>query len=238
MTERAAFAGIALRVVNTEKPFQQALEKQKQLTVEQMTLAQEMDHRVMNLFAIVDGLIHVSARAATTPEEMSKILSGRFLALVNANRIVCRTSDQKGIIAQGSGLSEIVPTILRPHEGTNASGRNRFDIEGPPVRLGDRSINGFALVLYELATNAAKYGALTVEAGSIQVRWRLEQNRVVLTWQECGGPVIDGEPTKQGFGSVLSRNTVVGQLGGTLRHDWHPAGLLVTVSVPFENLSN
>jgi two-component sensor histidine kinase len=102
--------------------------------------------------------------------------------------------------------------------------------------LGHRATNGFALVLHELATNAAKYGALKADAGSVQVSWRREGDQLVLTWQERGGPAIDGEPTKQGFGTVLSKNTVVGQLGGTLRNDWQPTGLVVTMSVPMENL--
>ena len=118
-----------------------------------------------------------------------------------------------------------IPTILRPYNGIDALGEDQFKIEGPPIRLGDRATNGFALVLHELATNAAKYGALKVSTGSVQVAWRLENGHLLLTWQERGGPAIDGGPTKQGFGSVLSRNTVVDQLRGTLRHDWHPTGL-------------
>jgi len=238
MTELAAFAGIALRMASTEARLQQALDKQKQLTVEQTTLTQEMDHRVMNLFAVFDVMIKTSARAATTPQEMAKNLSGRLLALVGAHRIVCRTLDEKGLARQGAELNEIVATILSPHEITSASRLNRFKIEGPPVRLGERSTNGLALVLHELATNAAKYGGLSVETGSVEIRWRLAEDRIFLTWQEHGGPSIDVQPTKQGFGTVLSRETIIDQLGGTLQHDWRPSGLLVTISVPIENLSN
>ena len=113
-----------------------------------------------------------------------------------------------------------------------ASSRN----EGSPIRLGDHTTNSFALALHELATNAAKYGALKTDTGSIQVYWHSEDDHLVLTWQERGGPEISGEPPKHGFGSVLLKNTVVGQLGGTLTYDWWSTGVFVTISVPVENL--
>jgi two-component sensor histidine kinase len=238
MTELAAFAGMALRMVRSEERLQLAFEKQAQLTVEQETLAQEMGHRVKNLFAIVGGMIRISARAATTPQEMSEILSGSLLALASAHAVVRRTFDDKGVVKPVAELGEIVPTILRPHAEASASAPTRLMIEGPQIRLGDRATNGMALVLHELATNAAKYGALKVDTGSVQVRWRREADSLVLTWQERGGPAIGGEPAKQGFGSVLSKKTVVGQLGGTLGYDWRPTGLLVTISVPLENLAS
>ena len=238
MTKLAAFAGMALRMVRSEERLQLALEKQEQLTVEQETLTQEMGHRVKNLFAIVAGMIRISARAATTPEEMSEILSGRLLALAGAHAVVRRTFDDKGNVKPVAELGEIVPTILRPHAEASASAPTRLMIEGPQIRLGDRATNGIALVLHELATNAAKYGALKVDTGSVQVRWQREADSLVLTWQERGGPVIGGEPAKQGFGSVLSKKTVVSQLGGTLGYDWHPTGLLVTISVPLDNLAS
>jgi len=197
-----------------------------------------MGHRVKNLFAIVGGMIRVSARAATTPKDMAEILSGRVLALAAAHGIVRRTFDDKGVASQGAQLEEIVPAILLPHETADASLSQRIKFDGPPIRLGDRSTNGFALVLHELATNAAKYGALKVDAGSIQVRWRCEDGRLVLNWQEFGGPSLAGEPIKRGFGSVLTKSTVVGQLGGTLHYDWQQSGLLVTISVPLGGLLN
>ena len=237
MTELAAFAGMALRMVRTEELLKEAFDRQEQLTVEQETLTKEMSHRIKNLFSIVGGMIRVSARAATTPQDMSEILSGRLAALAAAHAVVRRTFDDKGIASQGSPLDEIIRTILRPHAGPWVFGHDRLKIEGPPVMLGDRATNSLALVLHELATNAAKYGALKSDTGYLQVEWRSEDGRLVVTWQESGGPAIVGEPATQGFGSVLSKSAVVGQLGGTLRHDWNPSGLLVMISVPVDRLS-
>ena len=95
MTELAAFAGMALRMVRTEEKLQQAFAKQEKLTVEQVTLTGEMSHRVQNLFAIFGGMVRVSARSAATPQEMSEILSGRLGALAAAHAVVRRTFDDK-----------------------------------------------------------------------------------------------------------------------------------------------
>ncbi len=237
MTELAAFAGMALRMVRTEERLQHAFDRQEQLTKEQETLTLEMGHRVKNLFAIIAGMIRVSARAALTPQEMSEILSGRLLALSTAHAVVRRTFDEKGIASQIAELSEIVPIILRPHEVEGGSGTALFKIEGPPVRLGERATNGVALILHELATNAAKYGALKDAKGTVDVRWWYESERLHLTWQERGGPAIDVAPSKKEFGSTLVKSTVVGQFAGALNYDWHIDGLLVTLSVPVKNLS-
>ena len=238
MTELAAFAGMALRMAQTEERLQLASVKQAQLMTEQETLTKEMGHRVKNLFAIVGGMVRVSARAAATPKEMADILSGRLLALAAAHAVVRRTFDEKGVASQSAELGDIIPTILRPHHRAGIFGEGRFKIEGPLVRLGDRTTNGLALVLHELATNAAKYGSLKVDAGSVEVCWDCKNGVLDLTWQERGGPAIDGGPTREGFGSVLAKSTVIGQLGGTLRYDWHPTGLAVTITVPVDNLSD
>ena len=238
MTELAAFAGLALRMVRSEQRLQQAFSKQEQLTIEQETLAGEMSHRVQNLFAIFGGMVRVSARSASNPEEMSEILSGRLIALAAAHVLVRRTLDEKGVASQGAELGELVPTILRPYAIEETSEATRFRIEGPPVRLSDRATNGFALFLHEFATNAAKYGALKVVAGSVQVSWTREDSFLVLTWEEQGGPAIQRKPTRQGFGSALAMNTVVGQLGGTLVYDWRTTGLFATISVPLAKLSH
>ena len=236
MTELAAFAGMALHMVRTEARLQQAFEKQERLAIEQETLAGEMSHRIQNLFAIFGGMVRISARSAATPEDMSEILSGRLAALAATHAVVRRTLDDKGVASQGAELGELVPTILKPYGSADASEPQRCKIDGPLVRLSDRATNGFALFLHEFATNAAKYGALTIATGSVQVSWRREGRFLVLTWEEQGGPAIRGEPTTQGFGSALATNTIVGQLGGTLLFDWRATGLFVTVSVPLAKL--
>ena len=97
---------------------------------------------------------------------------------------------------------------------------------------------GLALLLHEMATNAAKYGALTWETGQVEVSWRVAEDELLLTWREHGGPPVNGQPEHEGFGSVLSRLTVTGQLGGKISRDWNHEGLIINLSAPLARLAN
>jgi two-component sensor histidine kinase len=226
MTELANFAGMAVHMVRTEDRLKHSLEEQE-------TLTREMGHRVKNMFAIVGSLIRASAKSATTPSEMAEILAGRMQALAAANALVRRNFHDIAM-TEAVDLGEIVRKILQPHE--HAAEGSRYVIEGPPVRLGDRSINGIALVLHEFATNAAKYGALKNDGGSVAVKWREAAGGLILEWEERGGPAIMMPPGKHGFGTKLSQSTVVGQFNGTLTYDWQPEGLKVVMALPTASL--
>jgi two-component sensor histidine kinase len=164
---------------------------------------------------------------------MSAILSGRMDALALANALVRRTFGPEGA-ADSADLGDIVRTVLRPHERPGE--KSRFVIEGPPVRLGEHSVNGIALVLHEFATNAAKYGALQNDAGAVAVTWRKADGRLVLDWTERGGPPVKGAPERTGFGAKLTHATVVEQFDGSLTYDWDAGGLKAVMSLP-EDLS-
>ena len=230
LAELAGFAGIALRMLQTEQRLKEALEQQEMLT-------KEMSHRVKNLFAVADGMIKVSARSAATPKDMGEILSGRLHALADANALVRRSFGHAMASVQGTELAEVVRKILRPHAGVEKLPReDRFNLDGPPISLGEHATNGFALVCHELATNAAKYGALTNDDGFVRVSWFESAEWLKVIWQERGGPVIESAPAKVGFGSTLAKHTIVGQFNGTLCYDWQPEGLTVSISVPIKVL--
>jgi two-component sensor histidine kinase len=232
MTELAAFAGLALRMLRTEQRLNETLEQQE-------TLTREMSHRVKNLFAVTNGMIALSARAASTPQEMAQILSGRLNALARAHAVVRSNFGDEGHIAKSAELEPLVRTILQPHEDEpNASTSNRLRVNGPQVLLGEQGTNCLALVLHELATNAAKYGALKNANGSVNVNWEVASNYLALTWREQGGPPIENAPTKKGFGSALAHRSCVGQLGGAITYDWQPRGLSIKISIPMERLSS
>ncbi|MES0108360.1 HWE histidine kinase domain-containing protein [Mesorhizobium sp. M0013] len=226
MTELASFVGIALHVQQTEQNLKRALEHQQ-------TLTREMNHRVKNLFAVTYGMIRVSAKAASSPAEMSELLSGRLHALAAAHDLVRRQIGDESV-SEGTELDQLLRKILNPHEDSAFS---RFEINGPPVHLGDRATNGVAMVFHELATNAAKHGALTLGSGRINVSWTRKDEYLLLHWQENGGPQIMAAPIRKGFGSTLTHNTIVRELGGTLDYDWRPDGLSVDINVPIQNLS-
>jgi two-component sensor histidine kinase len=164
--------------------------------------------------------------------------TGRLDALAVAHDLVRPLFDKEGVSVRSADLGDLVRTILRPHEtGANQPGQVRFVIEGLPIPLGEHATNGLALLFYELATNAAKYGAL-IDEGSVDVTWRNADGRLILNWSERGGPVIKGAPMRTGFGTKLVQNTIIGQLGGTLLYDWQPEGMAATMSIPIENLAN
>jgi two-component sensor histidine kinase len=88
------------------------------------------------------------------------------------------------------------------------------------------------MIIHELATNATKYGALSCGEGILRVSWHLDGRMLSLVWQERNGPPVVVAPSRQGFGSRLSKNTVVGQLSGSIDYDWQPSGLSVSMRVP------
>jgi len=227
MMELATFVGIALRVLNTEQDLKDALEQQE-------TLTNEMSHRVKNLFAVTAGIVRVSAKAASTPAEMADILSGRLVALAEANALVRRSFGDK-ILDDRVDLAELVDKIMRPH--APADKRKNFIASGPTISLGERATNGLALVLHELATNAVKYGSLKVEQGTVGLNWRAQDGKLAIEWSEHGGPPVVQAPASVGFGTRLSRSTIVGQFEGELNYDWRPDGLHVAMTMPLASLA-
>jgi two-component sensor histidine kinase len=230
MTELATFVGIALRMVRGEERLQRALSEQE-------TLASEMSHRVKNLFAMTDGLLRMTARNTETKEEMSQVLSGRLHALASAHALV-RSGFRALVPApDGADLASLIRTIVEAHDAFDGNMASRFSLDGPLVPCHEHAINNVALTFHELATNAAKYGALTSDTGHVDVSWQLEGDNLVVSWSERGGPEIEGPPTVRGFGSRLVENTVTRQYGGTLDYDWRREGLRVKITVPAECLA-
>jgi two-component sensor histidine kinase len=221
MTELAGFTGIALRMIQTEERLTQALQQQE-------TLTKEMGHRVKNLFAITDSMIRMTARSSTTKEELAQRLSGRLHALANANALV-RRSFAEGE-AEGVDLGELIARVLLPHDHAHA------DVEGPALSLGQQSTNNLALVFHELATNAAKYGALSDDRGSVSVQWSRDETTLNLTWRETDGPSAKA-PGEPGFGSTLVATTIR-RIGGEIEYDWRPQGLVVQVKLPLASLKS
>lgn len=224
ITELASFVALALQMVRTEQQLKKALD-------EQSVLAREMTHRIKNLFTITDGMIRFSAKNATNVTEMSELLSGRLHALANAHALVRHEFSEVGTVAPTSDLNELIQRVASPHEHVGRESGGRFTIDGPPIRCGERATNAFALLFHELATNAAKYGSLTMEHGHVNINWHCENETLVFEWIERCGPPVD-EPTRVGgFGGELMRR-MVAQLGGAISYDWQRAGLAATITFP------
>ena len=206
---------------------------------QQNLLIREMSHRVKNLFAVTSGLVALSARSARTPADMAEAVRDRLGALARAHGLtrpgLMNGGEKPG---QDTTLHALVQTIFAPYvDPEHFKDHGFFMVTGPSVPIGGNAITSVALVLHELATNAAKYGALSSPGGYIRIDWSVRKDELLLTWKEHGGPSLDGPAEHEGFGSSLVRRLVTGQFGGQLSYDWKPKGLIIRLSVPVERLT-
>ena len=196
---------------------------------QQALLVRELSHRVKNLFAVTGGMVALTARYASTPRDMADTLQTRLAALARAQDLALPASGN-GSDRSGTSLAELVGVICTPYQ--RAPDEKRLSGVGPDVPVSGPAVTSLALVLNELATNAAKHGSLSTANGTVDVRWLQEGDELVLRWVERGGPTVAGPPPARGFGNVLSRASVEGQLGGVIAYEWLPGGLAVTIRMP------
>lgn len=205
--------------------------------IQQDLLLREMDHRVKNLFAVIGGVVSLSGRSAKTPQELTAKIRGRLAAMAGAHQLV-RPHGQAGVAEPPeTTLAEIVETVLSPHsQDFSADEKFRLTSHGPDVRVRGDAVTSLAMVLHELGTNAAKYGAFSVPKGQVAVSWSVADGELRIVWTENGGPEVMQAPDTLGFGSVLARNCVESGLQGALDFDWRPEGLIVRISVSLERI--
>ena len=221
MSDLATFAAIALRMIQSEERLSQALSIQE-------TLAEEMNHRVKNVFALAESMVRLSARSAVSKEDLAVKLIGRLHALADAHALVRRRFDQ--MPWEGADFCEILTRILLPHD------EGRSVIRGPTLCVGERAATSLALLFHELATNAAKYGSLSIDQGAVEIEWDADEKDIRLQWQETGGPATK-PPERQGNGVRLV-NATIQQLGGKIEYDWRPEGLIARLRLPIASLGN
>ena len=196
-------------------------------------LAGEMSHRVKNLLAIATGLTQISSRSAKSISEMASDLTGRLTALGRAHDLVRPLPGNEGNAAL---LGDLLSLLLAPYDDPGRfAGRIRVVV--PRMGVGEKTATALAMVVHELATNAVKYGALSVEAGMLDVSSTADERDVFLVWAETGGPAVDHAPELKGFGSKLLSRSVSQQLDGDLSYDWRPSGLVLTLRLRRDRLA-
>ena len=183
-------------------------------------LAREVDHRANNLLTVVQATVALST--AATAEALKEIITGRVTALAHAHQLISEAR------WRGADLRRLVEEELRPYR-LGAEGRVRF--EGPDVTLSPQVAQSAAMALHELATNAAKYGALSRATGDVSVIWTLGDEQVTLDWTETGGPAVVA-PTHRGLGLNMLQRALGGGGGGQAVLDWRESGLVARLSLP------
>jgi PAS domain S-box-containing protein len=168
--------------------------ERKRATETERMLVSELQHRSNNLLTVVQAIAQRSLAGSTSVAEAKQTFQARLNALARTNKQLTNVN------WTGLGLADIVRAELEPFS-------NRSKVSGPIVILGPQQAQNFALAIHELATNAAKHGALSSAIGEVRVSWKLASNdeaRVLnFEWQEAGGPPVVAEPTRQGFGTAL-----------------------------------
>lgn len=212
---------------------QSEIAERKQAEADRLLILRELNHRVKNLFAVAVGMIGMTARTATSPQQMASTLTGRLRALASAHDLIRPSvaSDNQG--PHFTSVGALIERILAAHV---SSGQGQLSLDGPEILVGATGATSFALVLHEVATNAAKHGSLSLATGRVSITWRMEEGQMVLTWIERGGPHISGPPARKGFGSDLADMSARGQLGGDIAKVWNPDGLEITLRASLERL--
>jgi two-component sensor histidine kinase/CheY-like chemotaxis protein len=191
-------------------------------------LMAELDHRVKNILALVQSIARMTLRSdQNTNEAAVAALVGRIDALAHSHALLAESR------WQGACFEELVKTAVTPYINDNAK---RVRIEGQDFEVMPKAAQTLALLLHELATNAAKYGGLSREGGTANVSWTFvgegEGTELIFEWQERGGPAIAQPPTRKGFGSLLIEKVMAYELGGQVKMDFAKEGLTTTVKLP------
>jgi len=225
------------KVVGASKIARDISERQEAANRQEM-LTREMSHRVKNAFALTNGIVALSARSATSPQELAQTIAARLAALARAHDLArpgLVQADAK--IAEATTLHALIRAILSPYLDTDGSlKQERLVVKGCDVPVDEKAVSSLALVLHELATNSVKLGSLSHAKGCVRVDCSRANGRFQVTWKEQRGPRLNGPPQQQGFGSLLTNRIVTGQFGGEISYEWKPTGLVVRLSAPLDRI--
>jgi two-component sensor histidine kinase len=194
----------------------QALLKREE---QQTTLIQELNHRVKNTLTTIQSISRMTMRNSKDKSDFDTAFSARLFALSATHNLLTERA------WEGVELHDLLATELRPFQS------DRVSFDGPPVTLTSKVAIGLGMVVHEMGTNAAKYGALQGGEGTIRISWSVSKNTLTLDWREKSDkPVVP--PIRQGFGSRLIQQTIVRELQGTVQTTYHGDGLHAVFTLP------
>ncbi|WGF88989.1 PAS domain-containing protein [Marinivivus vitaminiproducens] len=199
--------------------------ERKQAEQQRERLVAELSHRVKNTLATVQSIAARTLMSSADADAFRAAFEGRIRALAQSHSLL---ADSRWL---GAGLARLVRAEMMPYDDWRG---DRLAIDGPDLMLKPRAALSLGMILHELATNAAKYGALLAPSGHVSVRWRVDadvERRLVLTWREQGGPAVV-EPSHQGFGRVMIERGLMHELRGNAAMSFLPDGLHCVLTIP------
>ena len=228
-TEENRQFGEAIRSAVVEVALRQSelvTDERSKADVRQRMLNEELNHRVKNILALIAALVAHPTDESQTLRDYVATLKGRIQALAHAHDQVVR--------GDGGGLlTDLLKAELSPYQ----TGGGMIELDGPPIVLDASAYSVMALVLHELATNAAKYGALSRAGGRLSVAWSIDPGGPCeIRWQESGGPIVV-PPKRRGFGTVLIDRAIPYDLGGTSEVEYRAGGVSGVFRLPAKHLS-
>jgi two-component sensor histidine kinase len=191
----------------------------------------EITHRSKNLLSVVQAIASQTARTVDTFEEFQKRFTQRLRGLAASHDLLVLQD------WQGASLTDLVRDQLAPF---TESGSGPVTTAGPDIMLRPEAAEAIGLALHELATNAVKYGALSVPGGHVTISWGFEDHgteprQLLVSWAERGGPLVT-PPSRKGFGHTMFERLVTKSLNGSVGIDFAPEGLTWKLSIPITNL--
>lgn len=201
--------------VHAERDMRKAMEHQR-------LLMDELNHRVKNTLATVQSMAAQTFKGVHRDDEARSTFEARLFALAKAHDVLTSES------WSGADLKDIVQGALLPYQSAD---HDPFDITGCALKMNPRKTLALTMALHEMATNAVKYGSLSVRGGTVIVQWSVDADTLSLRWQEVGGPPVKA-PTRQGFGTRLIKRTLAMEMDGDVSVTYPESGFTCVARMP------
>lgn len=207
------------------------LTKHKDNEIQSGKLIDELNHRVKNTLATVQSIVWQALRTGSDPKEIREAIEGRLFAMSRSHDLLTRENWEH------AKVFDVIHDALAPFSAKDGDSERIVVGLGEDVLLNPKSALAIGIALNELVTNAAKHGALSNDTGRLHVQWAVEKlddgRRLVLSWQEIGGPLV-APPTRKGFGSHVLGRGLARELNADVKLDYNASGLQCTINIPLD----
>jgi two-component sensor histidine kinase len=224
----AAFDNMADALEAREQELKGAITRRDTAVAHQALLMDELNHRVKNMLAAVQSIVAQTLQTTGDSTKARDTIESRLIALARSHDLLTRER------WEGAGMHDLAMQTLAPF-GAKLDGNGRWIIHGDNIKLRPKVTLALGMALHELATNAVKYGALSVPEGIVSLTWQSEagdgEERLKVKWQESEGPVVS-KPSRKGFGSELIETALASELDGTIELNYASTGLICLIDIP------